>query len=78
MCLFAKRVRVVCLRISVWCCMVCLLCVVCNVCACGVECVCSLLMAPFALRVSVCCYVFVWFVYNVSCGIVWFVCLLLT
>ena len=47
MCLIAKHVRVVCLRIAVWCCMICLLCVVCCVWACGVECGCGLFLAPY-------------------------------
>ena len=45
MCLFARRVRVVCLRVSVWCCMVCA-CVLFAVIMCGVECVCGLLLVP--------------------------------
>ena len=42
---FARRVRVVCLRVSVWCCMVCF-CVLFVMFICGVECVCGLLPVP--------------------------------
>ena len=76
MCIFAKRVRVVCLSTSVWYCMVCVfLCVLFAVFVCGVECVCGLLLVPYVklsvffcpfLRVVMC----VCFVYDVSCGVV--------
>ena len=61
-----------------------LLCVVCCVCACGVECVCGLLLVPsvklsaFVCEFSVCCYLIVCFVYDVLCGVVWFVCVCLS
>ena len=51
-CRFAKRVRVVCLRISVVLYDVFVVCVVCCVCACGVECACGLLLVP-SVKLSV-------------------------
>ena len=74
--LFAKRVRVVCLGISVWCCMVCF-CVLFAVFECVVLNVCGLCLVPYVrlpffflfLRVFACRYVFVCSVYDVSCGV---------
>ena len=83
MCLFAKRVRVVCLSIPVWYCMVCCFFVLFAVFVCGVECVCGLLLVPY-VKLSVFC-AFLWavmclcvFVYDVSCGVVQFVCFCLS
>ena len=67
MCLFAKRVRVVCLSIPVWYCMVCcFFCVLFAVFVCGVECVCLF-------------HVFVGVVREFFCGDAWlgFVCVVL-
>ena len=78
--LFAKRVRVVCLRVSVWCCICCVLFavfvrVVLEVC---VVCPWILLWSCQFLRAFVCCYVFACFVYDASCGVVWFGCFCLS
>ena len=52
--------------------------VVCCVCACGAECVNGLFLVPSVklavFCASVCWCVCAWFVYDVPCGVVWFVC----
>ena len=79
MCLFAKRFRVVCLRLSVVLYDLRFVCVICCVCTCVVECVWfasdSWCLFCFNMRAHfVCRYVFVCSVYDASCGAVSFVC----